>query len=128
MLKSMKVYVLLTCLYITHAVAATPAYYVAEFQATDQNAIKPYSAQVESTFRPYSGRFIVRGGELDIKEGFGAQGSLVIIEFDSLKQAKDWYNSPEYQKIIPIRHHAGNSRTYIVEGLAMNDKKLIDIK
>lgn len=99
------------------AVAATPAYYVAEFQATDREAIKPYSAQVESTFRPFGGHFIVRGGEPDVKEGFGAQGRLVIIQFDSLKKAQDWYNSPAYQKIIPIRHRAGNSRTYIVEGL-----------
>ncbi|KML67743.1 DUF1330 domain-containing protein [Pectobacterium peruviense] len=35
------------------ALAATPAYYIAEFQATDREAIKPYSAQVESTFRPF---------------------------------------------------------------------------
>jgi len=102
---------------VSSALAVTPAYYVAEFQPTDQEAIKPYSAQVESTFRPYGGRFIVRGGQLNIKEGFGAQGRLVIIKFDSLKQAQDWYNSPEYQNIIPIRHRSGNSRTYIVEGL-----------
>lgn len=102
---------------VSSALAVTPAYYVAEFQPTDREAIKPYSAQVEATFVPYGGRFIVRGGEPDIKEGFGAQGRLVIIEFDSLKRAQDWYNSAEYQKIIPIRHRAGNSRTYIVEGL-----------
>ncbi|MFC3902319.1 Uncharacterized conserved protein, DUF1330 family [Acinetobacter marinus] len=96
----------------------TPAYYVAEFQATDREAIKPYSAQVESTFKPYSGRFVIRGGEADVKEGFGVQGRLVMIKFDSLKQAQDWYSSDAYQKLIPIRHSAGNSRTYIVEGLA----------
>ncbi|MDO5638475.1 MAG: DUF1330 domain-containing protein [Neisseria sp.] len=59
----------------------------------------------------------MRGGEADVKEGFGAQGRLVMIKFDSLAQAQAWYNSPEYRKIIPIRHRAGNSRTYIVEGL-----------
>lgn len=102
---------------LASAVAATPAYYVAEFQATDREAIKPYSAQVESTFRPFGGHFIVRGGEPDVKEGSGAQGRLVIIQFESLKKAQDWYNSAAYQKIIPIRHRAGISRTYIVEGL-----------
>lgn len=105
------------CAYASSAIAETPAYYVAEFQPTDREGIKPYSAQVESTFKPYSGRFIVRAGEPDIKEGFGAQGRLVIIKFDSLKQAQSWYDSPAYQKIIPIRHRSGNSRTYIVEGL-----------
>ncbi|MED0155356.1 DUF1330 domain-containing protein [Escherichia albertii] len=99
------------------AVAETPAYYIAEFQATDREAIKPYSAQVESTFIPFGGRFIVRGGEPDVKEGPGAQGRLVVIKFESLKNAQDWYNSAAYQKIIPVRHRAGNSRTYIVEGL-----------
>ncbi|RPD96783.1 DUF1330 domain-containing protein [Candidatus Pantoea deserta] len=102
---------------LNSVLAATPAYYIAEFQVTDREAIKPYSAQVESTFRPFGGRFIVRGGEPDVKEGFGSQGRLVIIQFNSLKNAQDWYNSAAYQKIIPIRHRSGNSRTYIVEGL-----------
>ena len=97
--------------------ATKPAYYVAEFQVTDPESIKPYSAQVESTFKPYSGRYVVRGGVLDVKEGFGAQGRLVMIKFDSLTQAQDWYNSPAYQAIIPIRHRSGNTRGYIVEGL-----------
>lgn len=108
---------LFTASLATQALADTPAYYVAEFQPTDRDGIKPYSAQVESTFRPYGGRFIIRGGDPEIKEGFGAQGRLVMIRFSSLKQAQAWYNSPEYQKIIPIRHRSGNSRTYIVEGL-----------
>ncbi|NTZ05802.1 DUF1330 domain-containing protein [Burkholderia metallica] len=98
--------------------AARPAYYVAEFQATDPEGIKPYSAKAESTFKPFSGRYIVRGGELDVKEGFGAQGRLVVIKFDSLTQAQAWYNSPTYQAIIPIRHRSGNTRAYIVQGLA----------
>ena len=55
---------------------------------------------------------------MHVKEGFGAQGRLIMIQFDSLAQAHAWYNSPEYQALIPIRHRSGNTRTYIVEGLA----------
>lgn len=98
--------------------AAKPAYYVAEFQATDAEGIKPYSEKVESTFKPFSGRYVVRGGAPDVKEGFGAQGRLVVIKFDSLAQAQDWYKSPAYQAIIQIRQRSGNTRSYIVEGLA----------
>ncbi|MBU68617.1 MAG: hypothetical protein CL858_24775 [Cupriavidus sp.] len=96
---------------------ATPAYYLAEFQVTDPEGIKPYSAQVESTFKPFSGRYVVRGGELDVHEGFGAQGRLIMIQFDSLAQAKAWYDSPAYQSIISFRHRSGNTRAFIVEGL-----------
>ncbi|UOO81069.1 DUF1330 domain-containing protein [Uruburuella testudinis] len=106
---------LLTCSGL--AAAARPAYYVAEFQPAGNESIRPYSAAVENTFKPYGGRFIVRGGEADVKEGFGVQGRLVMIKFDSLAQAQAWYQSPAYQQIIPIRQRAGNSRTYIVEGL-----------
>ncbi|NQD81176.1 DUF1330 domain-containing protein [Pseudomonas sp. CrR14] len=96
---------------------SAPAYYVAEFEATDPDGIKPYSAQVEKTFTPFGGSFVIRGGVLDVKEGFGAQGRLVAIRFPSLAQAQAWYESPSYQAIIPIRHRSGNTRTYIVEGL-----------
>ncbi|MDW3689107.1 DUF1330 domain-containing protein [Cupriavidus sp. CV2] len=99
------------------ASATKPAYYVAEFQLTDPEGIKPYSAQVESTFERFSGRYVVRGGELDVKEGFGAQGRPVMIKFDSLAQARAWYESPEYKSIISFRHRSGNTRAYIVEGL-----------
>lgn len=105
-----------------------PAYFVAEFQLTDPESIKPYSAKVESTFKPYSGRFIVRGGDMDVKEGFGAQGRLIVIQFDSLAQANAWYNSPEYQAIIPIRHRSGNTRTYIVEGLLTENSPEVNQK
>lgn len=96
------------------AVAATPAYYIAEFQATDREAIKPYSAQVESTFRPFGEHFIVRGGEPDVKEGVGAQGRLVVIKFESLKNAQDRYNSAarepilskDYRNWLLLRHSA----------------------
>lgn len=94
-----------------------PAYYFAEFQLTDPEGIKPYSAQVESTFKPFSGRYVVRGGELDVREGFGAQGRLITIKFDSLAQAQAWYSSPEYQSIISLRHRSGNTRAYIVDGV-----------
>lgn len=99
------------------ATTTKPAYFVAEFQLTDPEGIKPYSAQVESTFRPYSGQFVVRSGVIDIKEGFNTQRRLIMIRFDSLEQANAWYNSPGYQSLIPIRQRSGNARTFIVEGL-----------
>lgn len=101
----------------TAPAGAKPAYYLAEFQVTDPEGIKPYSSRVESTFKPFSGRYVVRGGGLDVHEGFGAQGRLIMIKFDSLAQAQAWYGSPEYQSIISLRHRSGNTRAFIVEGL-----------
>lgn len=92
------------------------AFYISEFVVTDREGIKPYSAQVESTFRPFGGRYIVRGGNINMLEGDGPKGGMVVIEFDTKEQAQAWYDSPAYRKIMPIRHKTATSRVYIVEG------------
>ena len=94
-----------------------PAYYIADFELTDPEGIRPYSAGVAATFEPFGGRFIVRGGEIAALEGERPKGRLVVIAFDSMEKAQAWYNSAEYQKLKPIRQRSGNSRTFIVEGI-----------
>jgi uncharacterized protein (DUF1330 family) len=100
--------------------AACPAYYVADFELSDREATKPYSANVESTFKPFGGRFIVRGGDPVPLEGQSPKGRLVVIEFDNMEKAQAWYNSPAYAQLRPIRQKAGHSNIYILQGLARN--------
>jgi uncharacterized protein (DUF1330 family) len=92
------------------------AYYIAEFRITDPEGMKPYSARVASTFEPYGGRYIVRGGKIAPLEGEGPNNRMVIIEFDSMEKAQAWYDSPAYAQLKPIRHKNAISRVYIVEG------------
>jgi uncharacterized protein (DUF1330 family) len=40
------------------------------------------------------------------------------IAFDSAEKAREWYDSPAYAAIRPIRQSAAKSRVFIVEGLA----------
>jgi len=94
-----------------------PAYYVAEFELTDREALRPYAERVEATFRPFSGRYIVRGGQTNALEGNAPKSRIVIIAFDSLEQVRAWYNSPAYAEIRPIRQRSGTTDAYIVEGL-----------
>jgi uncharacterized protein (DUF1330 family) len=92
------------------------AYYIAEFRIANPEGMKPYSARVASTFEPYGGRYIVRGGKIAPLEGEGPNNRMVIIEFDSMEKAQAWYDSPEYAQLKPIRHKNAISRVYIVEG------------
>ncbi|GAB4064079.1 hypothetical protein GCM10028812_00970 [Ancylobacter sonchi] len=101
----------------TMSTPAAPAYYVAEFEVADRDGIRPYSERVAATFEPFGGRFIVRGGQAEVKEGDGPIGRLVVIEFDSIDKARAWYNSAAYQEILPMRQRSGRSNTYIVQGL-----------
>jgi uncharacterized protein (DUF1330 family) len=94
-----------------------PAFYIAEFEVTDPEGLKPYSARVASTLEPFGGRFIVRGGKIAPLEGEAPKG-LVVIAFESMEKAQAWYDSPAYQELRPIRHKAAKSLVFIVEGTA----------
>ncbi len=95
-----------------------PAFYISEFEVTDPEGLKPYSARVASTFEPFGGRYIVRGGTIAPLEGEAPKGRIVIIAFESMEKAQAWYDSPAYQVLKPIRHKAAQSRVFIVEGTA----------
>ncbi|WP_227449416.1 DUF1330 domain-containing protein [Pseudomonas syringae] len=103
----------------SEAKAATPpAYYVAEFEITDAEGMKPYSAQVESTFKPYGGHFIVRGGKTISLEGTAPKRRRVVIEFASVEKAQAWYNSAEYTELRKIRQRSAKTDVYLIEGVS----------
>jgi uncharacterized protein (DUF1330 family) len=93
------------------------AFYISEFEVTDPAGMKPYSARVASTFEPFGGRYLVRGGKIAALEGEGPRNRIVIIEFDSMESAQAWYNSPAYAELKPIRHKAARSNVFLVEGI-----------
>ena len=101
---------------LLHAQAKPPAYFVAEIQTIDQEALRPYGAAAPGTIAANGGKFLVRGGTLIPVEGEAPKGRIVVIGFDSLDKAQGWYKSADYQKILPIRLKNTNSRAYIVEG------------
>ena len=93
-----------------------PAFYISEFEVTDPEGIRPYSEAVESTFAPFGGHYVVRGGPVKSLEG-EATKRIVMVAFPSVERAQAWYDSPAYRAIRPIRHQSAKSRVFIVEGL-----------
>jgi uncharacterized protein (DUF1330 family) len=60
----------------------------------------------------------VRSSKVQPLEGDAPKGRFVVIAFDSAEKAREWYDSPAYTAIRPIRQSASKSRVFIVEGLA----------
>lgn len=97
--------------------AQAPAYYIAEFEITDPEGMKPYSAGVEATFKPYGGHFVVRGGKTISLEGVVPKRRRVVIEFESIEKAQAWYNSAEYTELRKVRQRSANTDVYLIEGV-----------
>ena len=93
-----------------------PAYVITEVDVVDPQRYADYTAQVPATLEPYGGRFLVRGGATETIEGDWLPRRLVIIEFPSVEAAQRWYDSPEYQAIVRIRHEASTARMILAAG------------
>lgn len=78
--------------------------------------IAEYIERIEATMTPYGGRFLVHGGRLVGREGTWS-GDIVLLEFPDLAGAQEWYESPDYQAILPLRTEHSTSRVALVEGV-----------
>ncbi len=93
-----------------------PAYIIADVQVTDPEAYAGYIKLVPATVEAYGGKFIVRGGAAENLEGDWEPNRVVVLEFESVAQAKAWYNSEEYREPRGIRHGASHGKMIVVEG------------
>lgn len=94
-----------------------PGYIVAEIEVRDADALKEYVAKAPQIEAEYGGHYVVRGGAVETLEGEAPKGGIVIIGFDSVEKARQWYDSPEYKAIRGIRQNATKSRLLLVQGV-----------
>jgi len=55
-------------------------YIVANVDVTDADAYEPYKAQVHAIIARYGGRYLVRGGAIEVREGEPGLSRLVILD------------------------------------------------
>jgi uncharacterized protein (DUF1330 family) len=91
-------------------------YLVANVDVEDLGAYEAYRSQTGAIVERHGGRFIVRGGRVDRLEGDLPIGRLVIIEFPSLEAVHGFYDSAEYQAIVPLRTSTSIGTLCAVEG------------
>src|SRR5215207_464328 len=94
------------------------AYFIARITVKDPIAYDRYRRDASGITTGYGGRYLVRGGATEVKEGSWLAERTVIIEFPDLAAARAWYSSPEYQAILPFRLAASKGDAIFVEGVA----------
>jgi uncharacterized protein (DUF1330 family) len=94
------------------------AYVIGEIEITDPQTYQDYAKDVPGTIARYGGKYLVRGGRTEAKEGDWEPRRMVVLEFASLEQARKWYDSPEYAPLRALRQRASRGRLIFVEGVA----------
>jgi len=94
-----------------------PAYVMANVDVKDPVRYEDYKRMVPPTMAKYGGRFIVRGGDVEVLEGDWRPNRLVLLEFPSVEQARAWWHSPEYAEARALRQATSTGTLLILEGL-----------
>jgi uncharacterized protein (DUF1330 family) len=94
-----------------------PAYVLANVTVKDPVRYEDYRRLVTPTLARYGGRFIVRGGRMEVLEGEWRPNRLVLVEFPSVEQAHAWWSSPEYAEARLIRQATSEGTLIVLEGV-----------
>jgi uncharacterized protein (DUF1330 family) len=95
-----------------------PAYVILIRNKTvDAEELKTYAQKARPAGRDFSPKVLAFNGALEALEGEAAEG-VVMIQFESMAQAKAWYDSPAYQEARQHRLKGADYRVILAEGLA----------
>jgi uncharacterized protein (DUF1330 family) len=91
------------------------AYILADIEVTDLARYEGYKELAAASAAQYGGRYVVRGGAVEVLEGAWPTNRFVVLEFPDADAARRWYSSPEYSAARAIRQEASNSKLILVE-------------
>lgn len=93
-----------------------PAYVIVNVDTKHPEEYEHYKELAQRTVALYGGRYLARGGQMDVLEGSWAPTRIVILEFDSYERASQWWHSAEYAPAKALRQRLSTTDLLIVDG------------
>jgi uncharacterized protein (DUF1330 family) len=93
------------------------AYVVVDITVIDPQEYQTYIQLAPAAVAEFGGKYLARGGKVEVLEGDWQPNRLVILEFESIEKARKWLNSPEYQPARQIRHKTAQTNMIVVEAV-----------
>jgi uncharacterized protein (DUF1330 family) len=94
-------------------------YLFAELDVSDAaHFYDEYMPRVRPVLEAYGANFLAASDAPVVKEGGRQVKRVVLLEFDSLQRAEEFYHSEDYQAIIGYRFDSARSHLYVFEGSA----------
>lgn len=78
--------------------------------------MKGYPDKAVASVEAFNGKITAYSSDIDTREGDWYPVRIVVIEFPDMARAQEWYESAEYQEILPIRLKANRDKVVIVPG------------
>jgi len=94
-----------------------PAYLIARVNVTNPEKYKNYTALSPAAIAAFGGKFLARGGETETLEGDEENNRMVVVEFENMDKARQFYHSDQYSAARAEREGAAEGQFIIVEGI-----------
>lgn len=92
-----------------------PGYLIFEIEVTDQAAYDHYREVAGPIMAAGGGRFVLSSDRVESLEGGWQPASIAVVEFPSAEDARRFYQSEEYQKVVALRQVASRAKGILVD-------------
>ena len=93
------------------------AYVIADVQVTDDALFAKYRDRAPAVVTAHGGKYLSRYGALEVIQGDWAPKGVVVMEFDSVEQVREWQSSPDYAELKELLNKSSNANLIVVEGV-----------
>jgi len=94
-----------------------PAYVIARVWVKDKDGYEQYRQMVGPTVEQFGGRFLARGGKVEVLEGGPCPDRVIVLEFPDYDSALAWYSSPEYAPAKGQRIKSSEAELIVTQGV-----------
>ncbi len=94
----------------------TKGYAILTEDIHDEARMDEYGRASMDSLIEHGGRVLVVDADVEVLEGTWHGTRTVVVEFESVERAKEWYRSPSYQEALPLRQAAADCNVAILAG------------
>jgi uncharacterized protein (DUF1330 family) len=92
-----------------------PGYLIFEIEVTDEAAWSHYREVAGPIMAASGGRFVLSSDRIESLEGGWRPASISVVEFPSTDDARRFYHSADYQKVVALRQLASRGKGILVD-------------
>lgn len=93
------------------------AYVIVEIDIFDPVGFGDYRKAVVPLVQKYGGKYVAVDDQIETLEGDWSPKRIVMIEFPSMKRAKEWFGCEEYREPCKIRKRTAKTKIILTEGV-----------
>jgi uncharacterized protein (DUF1330 family) len=92
------------------------AYLILDLSINNFESFREYIEEIPLFIKKHGGRYLVQGVEPEVMEGDWQPDRIVVLEFPSNENAKEFLRDPEAQSLFAIRHQSTTSKLILANG------------